>query len=170
MKIAIYPGSFDPLTNGHIDIIERAAKLTDKLIVAILRNTSKKYWFNEGERIMMLEQATKHISNVEVDVFGGLLVDYARGKGAQAIVRGLRMVTDFETEMSMAGMNRQLAPELDTLFLMTGQEWSHLSSSLVKEVAVMGGGLDGMVPEPALEIVKRRLSMTDEGEARDEHI
>lgn len=164
MKKAIYPGSFDPLTNGHMDIIERAAKMTDKLIVAILRNTSKKSWFSEGERIMMLEQATIHLPNVEVDVFGGLLVDYARGKGARHIVRGLRMMSDFESEMGMAAMNKHMAAEIDTLFLMTGQEWAHLSSSLVKEVAIMGGEIDGMIPAPVKEIVKRRLSMTDEGD------
>lgn len=165
MKTAIYPGSFDPLTNGHMDIIERAAGLADKLIVAVLRNTKKSYWLGEQERLGMLEAATAHIGNVEVDVFGGLLVDYARVKGADAIVRGLRMVSDFENEMAMAGMNKHMAPEIDTIFLMTNSKWAHLSSSLIKEVAAMGGGIDDMIPPAGMEIVKRRLSLTDEGEA-----
>lgn len=157
MKAAIYPGSFDPLTNGHMDIIERSARITDKLIVAILRNTNKSCWLSEDERCEMLEMATAHLGNVEVAVFGGLLVDYARAKGAQTIIRGLRMVSDFENEMAMAGMNRSMAPEIDTVFLMTNSRWSYLSSSLLKEVVKLGGKIDDMIPPAAMDIVKRNM-------------
>lgn len=165
MKIAIYPGSFDPLTNGHMDIIERASRLTDKLIVAILRNTKKQYWLAEQDRLAMLKMSTSHLGNVEVEVFGGLLVDYARSKGARAIIRGMRMVSDFEYEMALQGINKHMAPEIETVYLMTDGKWSYLSSSLIKEAAAMGGNINDLLPPPALEIVKRIYSLTDEGEA-----
>lgn len=166
MKVAIYPGSFDPLTNGHMDIIERAAALTDKLIVAILRNTKKEYWLGEQDRLAMLNASTAHLDNVDVDVFGGLLIDYARAKGANVVFRGLRMVSDFENELAMAGMNRHMAPEIDTVFLMTSSRWSYLSSGLIREVAKFGGRIDDMIPLQAMDIVKSKIgTLTDEGEA-----
>lgn len=144
--LAIYPGSFDPITNGHLDLIERAARLFDRLIVAILRNEGKEPLFTAEERVMMLRQVLKDYPNVEVDSFEGLLVDYAARKGASVIVRGIRAISDYEYELQMALMNRRLAPDIETVFLMAGEAYSFISSRLVKEVASLGGDVSGLVP------------------------
>ncbi|MBI2956474.1 MAG: pantetheine-phosphate adenylyltransferase [Acidobacteria bacterium] len=147
---AIYPGSFDPVTNGHLDLIERASKLFDRLIVALLSNPEKDPLFTIGERVEMLREAVAHLPNVEVDTFDGLLVDYARRRGARVLLRGIRAVSDYEYELQMALMNRQLAPEIETVFMLPAEAYSYLSSRLVKEVARLGGSLKALVP-PAVE-------------------
>ncbi|MGB9839120.1 pantetheine-phosphate adenylyltransferase [Thermovenabulum sp.] len=146
MKIAIYPGSFDPITNGHIDVIERSSKLFDRIIVAVLKNPNKKPLFTVEERIEMIKEATKNIENVEVESFSGLLVDFARMKNAKIIVKGLRAVSDFEYEFQMALMNKKLDSEIETVFIMTNVRYSYLSSSVVKEVAGFGGCIKDLVP------------------------
>lgn len=147
MKTAIYPGSFDPITNGHLDIIERSSRIFDKVIVSVLHNSAKKPVFTAEERVAFIKSATGHLKNVETDFFDGLLVDYARKKSATTIIKGLRAVSDFEYEMQMALMNRRQNPDIETLFLISSSEYSFLSSSIVKEVAHLGGNLDGFVPE-----------------------
>lgn len=149
-RIAIYPGSFDPLTNGHVDIITRGARLFDRIVVAILRNIEKAPWFSVEERMAMVREVFAASPNVEVDAFDGLLVDYARLKGANAIVRGLRAVSDFEYEMQMALMNRRLRDEVETVFMMPAETYSYVSSRLVKEVFALGGAVTGLVP-PSVE-------------------
>ena len=145
-KIAIYPGSFDPVTNGHLDIVERGLKLFDKIIVAILTNPGKKFLFPLKERREMLEASMKDFSNVEIDTFDGLTVDYANQRKAQGILRGLRALSDFEYEFQMALMNRRLNREVQTVFLMTGLRWIYTSSSIIKQAAQFGGSIKGMVP------------------------
>lgn len=147
MITVIYPGSFDPVTNGHLDIIKRSAKIFDQVIVAVLKNPNKNPLFTMEERVEMLKQSTKEISNVKVDSFSGLLVDYAKHKNADAIVKGLRAVSDFETEFQMALMNKKLNNEIETFFMTTSSKYSYLSSSLVKEVAKFEGCVKGLVPE-----------------------
>ncbi len=147
MKIAICPGSFDPATNGHIDIIERSAKLFDKVIVAVLNNPSKTPLFSVEERVEILKKTCSSIENLEIDSFSGLLIEYAKSKNANAIVKGLRAVSDFEYELQMALMNKKLNPEIETVFMMTSSKYSYLSSSLVKEVARLGGCIRGLLPE-----------------------
>jgi pantetheine-phosphate adenylyltransferase len=149
--IAVYPGSFDPITNGHLDLIERGARLCDRLIVAVLGNENKQPLFTVEERMEMLREAVADYPNVEVDTFGGLLVDYARHKGATAIVRGIRAISDYEYELQMALMNRRLCPEVETVFLMAGEAYSFISSRIVKEVIRLGGNLAGLVP-PSVEV------------------
>jgi len=145
-RIAIYPGSFDPVTNGHIDILERGLKLFDKIIVAILLNPGKDPLFTVEERIHMLKISLKKIHNIEIDTFSGLLVDYAAKKKSHAILRGMRAVSDFEYEFQLALMNRRLNREIQTVFLMTGLRWIFTSSSIIKEAARFGGNINGMVP------------------------
>lgn len=145
-NIAVYPGSFDPVTLGHLDIIERAAAHFDHLIVAVLINSKKKPLFSVEERIRLLEQVTRNIPNVEIDHFDDLLIHYMNSKGAKVIVRGLRAVSDFEYELQMASTNRQLNPEVETFFMMTNPKYSFLSSSIVKEVASYHGNVDDLVP------------------------
>ncbi|RZB34814.1 MAG: pantetheine-phosphate adenylyltransferase [Desulfobacteraceae bacterium Eth-SRB1] len=152
-RVAVYPGSFDPITNGHVDIVERGLKLFDKIIVAILHNSSKEFLFPVEERIEMIETSFKNIPNIEVDTFDGLLVDYAKKKNAQTILRGMRAVSDFEYEFQLALMNRRLAREIQTVFLMTGLRWIFTSSSIIKEAARYGGNIEGMVPP----VVNKRL-------------
>ncbi len=147
-KVAIYPGSFDPLTNGHIDIIERALELFDKVIIAILHNPSKKALFSVDERVKMAKECFNGENLIKVDAFGGLLVDYAKMKNATAIIRGMRAVSDFENEFQMALMNRKLNKEVQSVFLMTGLRWIFTSSSIIKEAAQFGGDISDMVPEP----------------------
>lgn len=147
MKIAVYPGSFDPVTNGHLDIIERASKIFDKVIVGILQNSSKQPMFTVEERLALLQRVTTKLDNVEIDYFSGLLVNYMKRKHAKVIVKGLRAVSDFEYEFQMALMNNKLSPEIETLFMMTSSKYSYLSSSIVKEVARLGGCLKELVPE-----------------------
>src|SRR5207248_1449624 len=139
-SIAIYPGSFDPVTNGHLDLIERGEKMFDVLIVAVLQNAEKTPLFNVNERVEMLREVTKQWSGVEIDVFDGLLVDYARRRGAGVILRGIRAVSDYEYELQMALMNRKLEPRLETVFMLPGLSYSYLSSKLVREIAQFGPG------------------------------
>jgi pantetheine-phosphate adenylyltransferase len=152
-KIAVYPGSFDPITNGHYDIILRGLKLFDGLIIAVARNGSKNPLFTVEERLEMLREALKDMPNVEVDSFDGLLVDYVVERGAGAILRGLRAVSDFEYEFQLALMNRKLKKNVQTVFLMTGLRWIFISSSIIKEAARFGGNTRGMVPD----IVSKKL-------------
>ena len=147
---AIYPGSFDPITNGHLDLIERGAKLFDRLVVAILGNDTKQPLFTVEERIEMAREAVRGLSNVGVDSFDGLLVDFAAARQASVILRGIRAISDYEYELQMALMNRRLAPDIETVFLMAGEAYSFLSSRLVKEVIALGGNIAGLVP-PAVE-------------------
>lgn len=155
-RIAVYPGSFDPITNGHLDIIERGSKLFDKLIVAVLVNSSKKSLFTFEERLEMIKDATKGLENVEVETFNGLLIDYCEENNVCAIVRGLRAVSDFEYELQMAQMNRKLNDHVETIFLTTSTKYSFLSSSIIKEVAKYDGDIHGLVPEKALEFMKSK--------------
>lgn len=153
MRRAVYPGSFDPLTNGHFDVINRAAKLVDELVVAVVCNPSKSPLFTLQERKCILERCLAGIPNVRVGAFEGLLVDYLRQEKANFIVKGLRAVSDFEIELQMALMNRKLAPEIDTLFLMTSGDYTFLSSSAVKEVAKLGGDVSDLVPAYVNELL-----------------
>ncbi len=158
MAVAIYPGSFDPVTSGHMDIIERASNLFDLVVVAVAPNPLKQPLFTVEERVEMLKVVCAPIQGVEVDCFEGLLVDYCRRKGATVILKGLRAVSDFEFELQMAQMNRRLAPEIHTLFLMTTTEQSYLSSSIVKEIARLGGSIEGLVPPPVEGYLRARLA------------
>ena len=151
MKIAVYPGSFDPITNGHLDIIKRASKVFDKVIVSILVNSSKTPCFEMEERRALIERVMGDLPNVEVDCFEGLLVNYVRKKGAHVIIKGLRAISDFEYEFQMALANTKIAPDIETLFMMTNQEYSYLSSSIVKELASLGGSLEGLVPDEIMQ-------------------
>ncbi|MCA2964697.1 MAG: pantetheine-phosphate adenylyltransferase [Acidobacteriaceae bacterium] len=144
--VAIYPGSFDPLTNGHLDLISRSSRLVGRLIVSVLNNESKQPLFSVSERMEMLHEVTANLPNVEVDSFDGLLVDYAAARGANLIVRGIRAVSDYEYELQMALMNRRLRPEIETMFLLSGEAYSFISSRLVKEVVRLGGNVSGLVP------------------------
>jgi len=149
-RVAIYPGSFDPLTSGHVDIIERGARIFDEIIVAILANVEKTPLFSEKERIEILRDVFKGRDNVQVETFNGLLVDYAQQKQASVIVRGLRAVSDFEYEFQMALMNRHLAPGIETVFMMPAEQYTYISSRLIKEVFTLGGEVTGLVP-PVVE-------------------
>lgn len=160
--IAIYPGSFDPLTNGHLDLIERGSKIFDELIVAILRNPEKEPLFSLDERREMLEEMTGRFSNVRVDTFAGLLVDYATQQKASAVLRGIRAISDYEYELQMAMMNRKLEPRLETVFMMPAETYSYLSSRLVREIAKLGGSVEGLVPRE----VEKRLRHKIDGDQR----
>ena len=161
MRIAIYPGSFDPVTLGHLDIIRRASGLFDRLIVAVMHNQNKKPMFSVEERMEMLRRTTADLPNVEIESFGGLLADYARGKNACVLVMGLRAVSDFEYEFQMALANRKLNADLDTVFLMTSSEYMYLSSSVVKDIAVHGGSVAGFVPDEIVQDIVRRTRKED---------
>ncbi|MAF33227.1 MAG: pantetheine-phosphate adenylyltransferase [Desulfobacterales bacterium] len=156
--IAIYPGSFDPVTNGHLDMIERGLKLFDRIIVAILINLDKDSLFSLEERTEMLEISLKRFSNIEVDTFDGLLVDYAAKRNVHAILRGLRALSDFEYEFQMAMMNRRLNKEIQSVFLMTGLRWIFTSSSIIKEAAKFGGNISDMVPQLVYEKLKEKFN------------
>jgi pantetheine-phosphate adenylyltransferase len=156
-RLAIYPGSFDPLTNGHVDIIARGAKLFDRVVVAILLNAGKQPLFSVDERVAIVREVFKDTPSVEVDTFQGLLVEYAKERQANVIVRGLRAVADFEYELQMALMNRHLSADLETVFMMPAEQYTYVSSRLIKEIAALGGSLTGLVP-PTVEtrLVRRR--------------
>ena len=158
---AIYPGSFDPLTNGHLDLIERGSKIFDELIVAILRNSEKDPLFTLAERRQMLEEMVRKYDNVRVDTFDGLLVEYAMRQNAKAVLRGIRAISDYEYELQMALMNRKLEPQLETVFMMPAEAYSYLSSRLVKEIFRLGGSVRGLVPE----LVAQRLAEKVHGAA-----
>lgn len=155
---AIYPGSFDPVTNGHLDLIERASRLFDRLIVALLLNPEKDPLFTVEERVEMLREVVRPLPNVEVATFEGLLVDYARRRGARVLLRGIRAVSDYEYELQMALMNRQLQPEIETVFMLPAEAYSYLSSRLVKEVARLGGSIKELVPPPIAERIRARVA------------
>jgi pantetheine-phosphate adenylyltransferase len=148
--LAIYPGSFDPVTNGHLDLIERGSKIFGRLVVAVLRNDGKAPLFTLAERMEMLRESTAAFDNVKVDSFDGLLVDYARKMEARVLLRGIRAVSDYEYELQMAMMNRRLEPGLETIFMLPAEAYSYLSSHLVREIAQLGGAVTGLVP-PAVE-------------------
>ena len=158
MTTAVYPGSFDPVTNGHLDVIERGSKLFDKVIVGVLHNSAKSPLFSVEERVNILKEATAHLNNVEIVAFSGLSVEFARKCGAKVIIRGLRAITDFEYELQMAQTNRVLAPDIDTMFLTTSLEYAYLSSTTVKEVAAFGGDISKFVPEFVRREVYKKLA------------
>jgi len=159
MRVAVYPGSFDPVTNGHLDIIHRAARIYDRLIVGVLNNPEKKHpMFSVDERIEMLRQVTEDTDNVEVKSFEGLLVDFAKANGAEVIVKGLRTVADFEYEFQMALLNKALDQECETVFMMTDTKYSYISSSMVKELAGFRGDIAGLVPECIVDRIKGKIN------------
>ncbi len=159
-SIAIYPGSFDPVTNGHLDLIGRGEKMFDRLIVAVLKNMEKEPLFTVPERVDMLREVTKPFRSVEVDVFQGLLVDYARKRDAAVILRGIRAVSDYEYELQMALMNRKLEPRLETVFMLPGESYSYLSAKLVREIAQLGGPLTGLVPPLVEQKIRAKLAVS----------
>lgn len=161
MKTAIYPGTFDPITNGHIDILERAMKLFDRVIITIARNSTKNPMFTDQERLEMIRGIVRKYRNVEVDSFEGLLVQYARKKKAAAIVRGLRAISDFEYEMQMALMNRKLDDNVETVFLMPNEKYTYLNSSIVREIARLHGDVSDFVPELVRVSLERKIHMRE---------
>ena len=156
-RVAIYPGSFDPVTNGHLDIVERGLKIFDKIIVTILHNPAKEVLFSVEERIDMLKACLNNKKGIEIDTYNGLLVDYAAQKQAHAILRGMRAVSDFEYEFQLALMNRRLNRQIQTVFLMTGLRWIFTSSSIIKEAAQFGGNINGMVPPAVQKKLKEKF-------------
>jgi pantetheine-phosphate adenylyltransferase len=165
LKIYVYPGSFDPVTNGHIDIIDRAAKQCDRLIVAVLINSGKKPVFSIDERVELLKCALEDRPNIDIDSFSGLTIDFLRNKNATAIVRGLRAISDFENEFQMAILNKTLDSEIETLFMMTNLNYLYLSSSIVRELARNNGSIDGLVPDCIKDRVIKKLTQRSQAEA-----
>ena len=161
MTSAVYPGSFDPVTLGHLDIIERTAQIMDHVIVGVLVNRKKTPLFSVEERVNMLKSVTAHLPNVEVKAFDGLTIDFARENGAKASVRGLRAITDFEYEPQLSQTNRVMAPEIDTLFLTTSLKYSYLSSSMVKEIAMYQGDISAFLPPEVAELVREKVKGFD---------
>lgn len=159
MRIAVYPGSFDPITNGHLDIIERASKIFDKVIVGVLKNSNKKPLFTAEERVALINRVTGHLGNVEAAGFDGLLVDFAKENGANVIIKGLRTVNDFEYEFQMALLNKTLNEECETMFLMTNSKYSYISSSMVKELAGFKGNLAGVVPVEIIQDIREKYGL-----------
>jgi pantetheine-phosphate adenylyltransferase len=159
MRKVIYPGSFDPLTNGHLDVIQRATKLFDQVIVAIAENESKRPLFTQTERVQMVSRAVKGLANVEVDAFEGLLIEYVERRSAQAVIRGLRAVSDFEFEFQLALMNRKLNERIETIFMMPKDTYTFLSSRIVKEIASLGGDVSGFVPAHVRAALKAKLGL-----------
>lgn len=156
MRIAVYPGSFDPITNGHLDIIERASKIFDKVVVGVLNNKNKKPKFSSEERVMLIKKVTAQLDNVETASFDGLLVDFARRHGASVIIKGLRTVNDFEYEFQMALLNKTLDSECETMFMMTNSKYSYISSSMVNELAGYKGDLAGLVPSEIIKYIQEK--------------
>jgi len=156
-KIAIYPGTFDPITNGHLDVIKRASKIFDKLIVSVAINLSKKPMFSTIERVEMIKEAVKEIKNVSVDTFSGLLIDYCKENKAFILIRGLRAISDFENEFQMALMNRKLDKNIETVFLMPSEEFTYLSSSLIKELALLNGDISNFVSGFVNKKIKEKI-------------
>jgi pantetheine-phosphate adenylyltransferase len=160
VRLAVYPGSFDPVTNGHIDILEKTSKIFDKIIVAVVHNVSKKALFTLDERVELIRESTKHLDNIEVECFSGLLANYLRDRNACAIIRGLRTVADFEYEMHMAMINKRLIPDVDTIFIMSDSSNIFVSSSIIKEAALLGGDVGELVPEEVkLKLEEKRQEM-----------
>ncbi|MCR5530975.1 MAG: pantetheine-phosphate adenylyltransferase [Lachnospiraceae bacterium] len=158
MKVGIYAGSFDPVTLGHLDVIERASRIVDRLVIGVLNNTNKKPFFTAEERVEFIQRVTKDIPNVEVKTFDGLTVDFAKQEKARILVRGLRAVTDFEYELQIAQLNHKLDPKIDTIFLTTSVEYSYLSSSIVKEIAHFGGDISKLVPKEVCQDIVDKLA------------
>lgn len=156
-KIAVYPGSFDPVTYGHLDIIKRAVKVFDKIIVAVAHNSEKTPFFSVSERVELLRKATSGIKGVEIDDFHGLVVDYVKSKKSRVVIRGLRMISDFEYEFQMALTNRKLSQDVETIFMMPSESYSYLSSKLIKEAASLGAGLKGFVPGFIEKAIKKKI-------------
>ncbi|MGM0502565.1 MAG: pantetheine-phosphate adenylyltransferase [Bacillota bacterium] len=161
-KVAVYPGSFDPVTSGHLDIIERANDIFDKVIVAVFNNPNKDHLFSKEERVAMLEEVLKENPEIEVDSFTGLLINYIAQHHGEVIIRGLRAVSDFESEFQMASLNKKLAPEIETLFMMTNTEYAYLSSSAVKEVASFGGCIEELVPDYVIDKLMAKMKEEDQ--------
>ncbi|MDD2585474.1 MAG: pantetheine-phosphate adenylyltransferase [Syntrophomonadaceae bacterium] len=158
MRLAVYPGSFDPVTNGHIDTLQKTSKIFDKIIVAVVHNITKEALFTLDERVNLLKESTRHLENIEVECFNGLLADYLVEKRACAIIRGLRTVTDFDYEMHMALMNKKLLPNVDTIFVMSDTNYIFVSSSAIKEAALMGGDVSSLVPPVVDASLKEKLA------------
>ncbi|MBP5292233.1 MAG: pantetheine-phosphate adenylyltransferase [Lachnospiraceae bacterium] len=162
-RVGVYPGSFDPITYGHLDVIDRASRLFDRLIVGVLFNRNKKSLFSADERVKMIRGVTSHLTNVDVVSFEGLSIDFARSYGAHVLVRGLRAVTDFEYELQMAQTNHAMCPDIDTIFLTTDLRYSYLSSSIVREVSAFGGDVSTFVPESIIPYLDEKLSPNKQG-------
>ena len=156
MKIAIYPGSFDPITNGHLDVLNTSAEIFDKVIIAVARNSEKNAFLSVDERVKLIRESVGHIENVEVDSFDGLTIEYARKKGAEVLIRGLRAVSDFEYEMQLSQTNSALAPDIQTVFLITKPEYNFISSSTVREILQNNGDISKFVPKPVFEYLTNR--------------
>jgi pantetheine-phosphate adenylyltransferase len=162
MSIAIYPGTFDPVTNGHLDIAQRASQIFDRIIIAVSNNPHKSSLFTMEERKHLVEKTVKKLKNVEVDVFTGLLVEYARKRGVSALIRGLRAVSDFEYEFQMALMNRKLMPQLETVYMMPSEEYTYINSTIVKEVARLGGNVKCFLPSVVAEEILKKIGNINE--------
>ena len=157
MSVAIYPGSFDPITNGHLDIITRLSKIYDEVIVGVLNNSAKTPLFTSDERIELIEKCVNRLGNVHAEHFDGLLVDFAKLKNVTTIVKGLRATSDFESEFQMALLNKKLNPDIETLFMISSENYMYISSSIVKEIARLGGALDGLVPDEIADDLKLKI-------------
>jgi pantetheine-phosphate adenylyltransferase len=157
LKVAVYPGSFDPVTNGHIDILERSSRVFDRIIIAVVHNLSKCAFFSLDERVSLLQECTRHIDHVEVESFTGLLADFLKARDSRVVIRGLRPFNDFEYESCMSIMNRELLPDMETLFIMSDRQYIHVSSSAVKEVARLGGDVSTLVPPAVRQCLLAKL-------------